>query len=951
MLKLLPVFPILALVIFSVKVTAAPPLVHGASSPCHGSMTSGIAIMDPEGENRVSACGMMEVCIIRVEFLEDFTSTTSGNGLFNLDSDPPHDKIYVEGLAEDVTEYFHNVSTGRLTLEIQVFPNAPEEVYSLEHQMTYYGSDEKEIQGACELLRDAVNAADVDVDFSMFNAVIIMHAGSGQEADIYRNSPDDIHSVFLTLIDLINYLPESGLGYEGIPTNDGVFVAEGVIVPEQETQDGFGLGVLGTIVHEFFHQLGLPDLYDTVNGGVGVGGWDVMGYGQWLMSGFWPSSPSAWSRTWLGWTTVRTVEPAEQGTWSVSCSDTVLKVRISGTEYFLIENRQRDPDGNGMCDTDEHDWGLPGSGILIWHIDQGVIDSMSPLNRVNGDPEHKGVDLEEADGIQDFDYSLPDIYGYEGSEFDPYFVGGYGWILDPGSEPSSETSWGGNTFISIEVIDPPGNVMDVDISWENLLQGWPVLCGKINSGPIPRDSDGDGIMDQILVVGENGYLWCFHADGSFIAAYPIDAVSGVVVDNMVSSPGDETLWCDGEGYVHMTDGNGEEIEGWPVSLRGGGTHVLVSGNLPGIVVSTDLKLIYLLDFQGDIQNGWPVSVSAPVSGIGIFPSSEPSVVTTTAEGRIHRWNRQGEQVSGWPVTGGEEPVSYPFSGDFDRDGHIECAAVCGNSIYCFEEDGDLSPGFPAVFDTESTGSPVAADLDNDGYLEILIEAGSRVFAIEATGSTLIDWPRDVLGDTLLYEFQSSSLPVGGSGFALSFLRDGRIFNWDNEGKTENGFPLSVGDNPAGSPLLIDMEGDGSWELFAADRSGFIGGWQVEFSPDGWFSGMDRGREKCWWNEDLPQLLTSSGILEDGSFFVYPNPVCSGEGTIRFIPEADCSYSVRIFNIAGELVDYFSGQAYGGMPWEIEWQTKDFSPGVYFVSLEISGEHGSQTELFHAAVIN
>ncbi len=48
-----------------------------------------------------------------------------------------------------------------------------------------------------------------------------------------------------------------------------------------------------------------------------------------------------------------------------------------------------------------------GSGILIWHIDENVINANFTVNfdrnYVNSNALHKGVDLEEADGIQHSD--------------------------------------------------------------------------------------------------------------------------------------------------------------------------------------------------------------------------------------------------------------------------------------------------------------------------------------------------------------------------------------------------------------------------------------------------------------------------------------------------------------------------------------------------------------------
>ena len=102
---------------------------------------------------------------------------------------------------------------------------------------------------------------------------------------------------------------------------------------------------------------------------------------------------------------------------------------------------------------------------------------------------------------------------------------------------------------------------------------------------------------------------------------------------------------------------------------------------------------------------------------------------------------------------------------------------------------------------------------------------------------------------------------------------------------------------------------------------------------------------------LPQLSSGGGGLTDGSFYVYPNPVQQGTGTIRFQPGADSDYTIRVFSVSGQLVSRYRGSAPGGLPWEVEWDASDLAPGVYFVSLELSYAGGTDTALFHAAVVN
>src|SRR3990172_9249534 len=121
---------------------------------------------------------------------------------------------------------------------------------------------------------------------------------------------------------------------------------------------------IGVIAHEFGHDLGLPDLYDTdgsSNGGVGE--WDIMATGSWNGSprGTQPAHMTAWAKIKLGWLTPTVVTSALLGQ-SIGRAETnpvafqlVIRTSSAGDEYFLVENRQ----ATGF------DASLPGAGLLV----------------------------------------------------------------------------------------------------------------------------------------------------------------------------------------------------------------------------------------------------------------------------------------------------------------------------------------------------------------------------------------------------------------------------------------------------------------------------------------------------------------------------------------------------------------------------------------------------------
>ncbi|MCK4806559.1 MAG: T9SS type A sorting domain-containing protein, partial [Candidatus Aegiribacteria sp.] len=572
--------------------------------------------------------------------------------------------------------------------------------------------------------------------------------------------------------------------------------------------------------------------------------------------------------------------------------------------------------------------------------------------KVNVDPDHKGVDLEEADGIQDFDYSLPDIYGYEGSELDPWFQGGYAWEFSPTSEPSSDASWGGKTFVKVEVLDEPANEMNVRVTRTTVCNGWPVQASPIKWGPlIWENADASG--DRLVVTTTTGHVSAYMHDGS--DPHPMGMV--ITAPPVAENPSGGVpllLVCENDGQVHLRDIQWNEPVGWPVTLSGGGTGIaaLISSELGIVAVADDESKVHLYDSDGIQLSGWPVVTQAQVAGMAVYPDDEnPGIIASTIDGRVYLWNIDGDEAAGWPVTPGDEKISIPVAADIDRDGSADIVVVSGDYIYAYDREGDILPGFSSMLPGSPLSSPSLSDLDRDGRLETVILTDGGAAAVGASGATLEDWPVKLEQDSLVSGFCRNRMGIGGSGFVLISMDDGRICMFDSDGKQFGVFPVSVGDRPIGRPLLWDPENTGNWRLVAADRSGGICCWHTSVEPAGWFTGMDMSGSNCWWSGDLPPAPISGSILREGSFYVYPNPVQQGSGIIRFQPGDDCSWEIRVFNMGGDLVTHKTGTAPGGSPWEVPWSTEDLAPGVYFVSLRISSPMGSTDALFHAAVIN
>ncbi|RKZ02499.1 hypothetical protein DRQ21_08460 [Candidatus Fermentibacteria bacterium] len=914
--------------------SASPPFPDSYVQDVPEGVSDGIPMVSDDGtELSIDADTTLRVCVLKVEFLPDYTDLTSGNGEFESDS------AAVADLMNQISSYYTDVSNGYLTLYLYQFP-AGNAAFRVNHQMGFYGADDKNGLGQCELFRDAVLAADNQVDFSRFDAIIVMHAGAGNEADILGDSPDDIHSMFVNSSDLEYYL---GSGF--VQTNDGVKVREGCIDPEREAQDNYGLGVLGTIVHEFGHQLGLPDLYNTYTGAVGIGGWGLMGYGQWLMNGFWPAAPSAWSRAAMNW-----IDPAEAvpGEYVSERMGTVYRIPLNSTEYLLLENRQRDPDGDGQCGPHERDYGLPGSGILIWHIDETRLSSeYRQANIVNVDPLHKGVDVEEADGIQDLDYGFASWFSIEGSGYDPWKRDGYAWVFSPETTPSTDASWGGYTGVKIDVLDNSSSTMSFLYSLQGVVPGWPVELGKAKYGTVFWSTTQG---EYTAAVAGNNQAFIVPADGNTaipmgmnvsapLTVFSIEETEYLVIPKM-------------DGQIHLRLPDWSEPDGWPVNLPAPAVQVIASQSMDCIFAILENREVYRLHTDGTVFTSWPRTFALDITGACVFPhATVPGLIVVTADGSLVRTGPGGGGVFGWPVHPGNEDTTLPVAADFDRDGDVETAVVSGGKLWAYDENSAGEPGFPVSLQGEVLSDPFMADINSDGNIEILVETTAGLEAYSSSGTIVTNWPFTTEADSLAFNYSRFTSGTGGSGFACASLRDGRVFILDGSGASLGGSPYSFGDNPIGFPILRRFDGEEQYRVVTVTSGGSLGAFYTGFEPDGWNTGMDTGGERCWPSEHLPSVVSSGNLLNEDEFFVWPNPVTSGSGNIRFVPGCDSQYRIRVFNVAGELVSDYSGDAPGRVPWEVSWNTEDLAPGVYYVCLELTSSEETAEALFHAAVVN
>ncbi|MFR9776012.1 immune inhibitor A domain-containing protein [Micromonospora sp. MS34] len=134
-----------------------------------------------------------------------------------------------------------------------------------------------------------------------------VHAGEGEEAGGGAQGDDAIWSHrWAAFTNLEGKAGPAGNLAGGVQIGDtGMWIRDYTTEPEN--------GGLGVFTHEYGHDLGLPDLYDTAGGDNGTGFWTLMSSGSWLNHGKdnigeTPGYMDPWSKLYLGWLNYSTVE-------------------------------------------------------------------------------------------------------------------------------------------------------------------------------------------------------------------------------------------------------------------------------------------------------------------------------------------------------------------------------------------------------------------------------------------------------------------------------------------------------------------------------------------------------------------------------------------------------------------------------------------------------------------
>lgn len=992
----------------------------------------------PKATASASRVDTLRILAMRFDFRYENPDdpNTTGRGRFDMRDtltffqeegfmiDPsPHVRAYFEKHIEALNNYYSVVSEGKIVVLGKVYPEESDSVYHLPHTMGYYGSQGADrYYGLEELAHDAIKLVDTSepsIDFAQYDTYLLFHAGSDRQNDIgFPPTPSDLFTGNI-------FLGDSAY----IPVNHGHdTITDVLLMPETCSQDNRGTALNAVMGHEYGHQLGLVDLYSTSNFMTQIGDFSLMddnGFGTGIDFGFtvgrifgtMPIYPDAWSRAFLGFVTpVVYHQGADVQLVAAEMAKTgikVAKVPISEFEYYLLENRQIEIDGAEtalLADSAtsvilgpinyytrqfsrEYDFLIPGSGIIIWHVDERVAlmdwngDGYNNFdqNMLQVNPYHRFIEIMEADGLVNFGGIY---YSGFGSEKDLYYAGN-NTSFTPNTNPPSIGYYGINSHVRVTDVSASDTLMSFHVENDLVSAGFPKRAGYPAYGlsPIAADLDNDDNNEIIAASGRN--ILAMNEDGSdFTPLLPVYrdtaySLSGKTADTV-------PLFARGEYSITAGPVVGDFGKG-PDSLRvavGAGNRVYLFSNRDEFQNGV-ARLLYEAPFSSSVlsiifdDSLLIAAESNPeskhiqlyyIDSVGVKSPASPEIKQTELYGVVKLENGialvAGDtiKVRLYFIRPPDDTVSYdlegkyfygPVGADLNRDNAPEIiVASPTGEIKAVTIDYSKWPTSPFTLynyhhlHDSIFANIVVADIDDDGYADIIAGGKNKIFAMDRGLSYLSDFPitidRQFPDDYVIAAPVVADINGDKHQDVIVVTSNGNCYAIGPE--LLYGFPLAAGGVAVGSPLVYRKSIGGGLGFLGVD--GWFYSFDISFdSLDAdWPMGGGNPRGTFYLpNEKLGTPKVFADRLPANEFYCYPNPSLDGRTTIRYFLGDDARLTMTFYDLSGREVDKWQMAGQLGTNEKL-WDGSLLPTGVYRCLLKAEFATETKTAFTDIAIV-
>jgi hypothetical protein len=381
-------------------------------------------------------------------------------------------------------------------------------------------------------------------------------------------------------------------------------------------------------------------------------------------------------------------------------------------------------------------------------------------------------------------------------------------------------------YYTVSAVDSSGNESIRTAMFEvhtnpALLAGWPQpLRIWSNSSPVVADLDGDSRLE--VVVGASDHVYAWRSDATEVRDGDGDPATVGVFAAPVGN------FMPGLAAADLDQDGRDEVVG----------------------CTFDTRRVYVFQGDGSVRAGWPRAIVSTTHSIWATPAlgdldldGELEIVVLGLDGRLYAWHADGSEVWDGDADPATQGVFFviPGSATWSRgapaiadvlpsDSTPEIVFGTENSqVYVLRASGSVAPGWPRAVGGRVNAAPSIGDIDGDGGLDIAVSVRDGfLYVLRNDGTNLPGWPRALLNtwnaltpSVALADFDGDGLPELVAASTGPGIEDGSVYIFDGQGNVRPGWPVEVHTASESSPIVGDLDGDGSLEIVYGGETGML----------------------------------------------------------------------------------------------------------------------------------
>jgi len=453
----------------------------------------------------------------------------------------------------------------------------------------------------------------------------------------------------------------------------------------------------------------------------------------------------------------------------------------------------------------------------------------------------------------------------------------------------------------------------------------------------------------------------------------------------------ELIYLTDIGYLHSVKMSHTEPRPFPFDIGrdrqtghtvsfdidGDGQIEIVYTSAPGRFMGVDsLASIHVLNGSGQEVNGWPVaygyaSTSSPAIG-DIDGDSLREIAICSARrgdtfGQLSVYNLDGTRQNGFPVGRFETIGGSPIMADLDGDGRLDiliaASEIAGGrqGLFAYHSDGSLLEGYPFVTSGgHPCGSPVIGGSGEGGVLQIAFgtfdpEDGAKIELFDLDGTPEDGFPAGthrpaVVGSVVMADVTGDGVCEVVAALAPPANGVGSICAWTAGGEVADGFPISLADYDGGafasSPTAWDVNLDGTTDLICPTTDGRLFVWTTpgRFEGDMWPTEAGDFNRSGVKPRNIELAVAREPETVVPSIFdiqIHPNPF-NGTALIEIAAPQGSHLNLSLCDPTGRQLQTWTGltTAGRGISVTLSGDANGLTPGLYFMRWQSGSAHGA-----------